>query len=183
MLFNLPRRCSCWRRASRPEARGWLSRYPPRHSGTPPATSWMRAVRTRRRCRGRPSGSPPRCPAPPDPSRLGACIQIQLVTVILLTIEKVVGLTGFVIIHVFIASFSPAQGDRNQMVIAKFTRPVNSMPMSTWNACAACNLSHRYLSHRLREIPQKQRYRVANLLVESILLTSTSKFRHSTNFQ
>ena len=40
-------------------------------------------------------------------------------------------LTGFVIIHVFITSFSPAQGERNQMVNAKFTRPVNVMPMST----------------------------------------------------
>ena len=48
-------------------------------------------------------------------------------------LEKVVGLTGFVIIHVFIASFSPAQGERNQMVNAKFTRPVNAMPMSTPN--------------------------------------------------
>ena len=46
-------------------------------------------------------------------------------------VEKVVGLTGFVIIHVLIASFSPAQGERNQMVIANFTRPVNAMPMST----------------------------------------------------
>ena len=46
-------------------------------------------------------------------------------------LEKVVGLTGFVIIHVFIASFSPAQGERNQMVNTKFTRPVNEMPMST----------------------------------------------------
>ena len=45
-------------------------------------------------------------------------------------LEKVMGLTGFVIIHVFIASFSPAQGERNQMVNAKFTRPVNAMPMS-----------------------------------------------------
>ena len=36
-------------------------------------------------------------------------------------VEKVVGLTGFVIIHVFIASFSPAQGERYQMVNAKFT--------------------------------------------------------------
>ena len=44
------------------------------------------------------------------------------------------GLTGFVIIHVFIASFSPAQGERNLMVNAKFTRPVNAMPMSTLNA-------------------------------------------------
>ena len=43
------------------------------------------------------------------------------------------GLTGLVIIHVFIASFSPAQGERNQMVNTKFTRPVNAMPMSTWN--------------------------------------------------
>ena len=41
------------------------------------------------------------------------------------------GLTGFVIIHVFIASISPAQGERNQMLNAKFTRPVNAMPMST----------------------------------------------------
>ena len=41
------------------------------------------------------------------------------------------GLTGFMIIHVFIASFSPAQGERNQIVDAKFTRPVNVMPMST----------------------------------------------------
>ena len=41
------------------------------------------------------------------------------------------GLTGFVIIHVFIASFSPVQGERNQMVNTKFTRPVNEMPMST----------------------------------------------------
>ena len=40
------------------------------------------------------------------------------------------GLTGFVIIHVLIASFSPAQGERNQMVHAKFTTPVNVMPMS-----------------------------------------------------
>ena len=32
------------------------------------------------------------------------------------------------IIHVFIASFSPAQGGRNQMLNAKFTRPVNVMP-------------------------------------------------------
>ena len=46
-------------------------------------------------------------------------------------LEKVVGLTGFVIIHVFIASFSPAHGERNQIVNAKFTRPVNAMPMST----------------------------------------------------
>ena len=46
-------------------------------------------------------------------------------------IEKVVGLTGFVIIHVFIASFSPAQGESSQMVNTKFTRPVNAMPMST----------------------------------------------------
>ena len=35
------------------------------------------------------------------------------------------------IIHVFIASFSPAQGERNQMVNTKFTRPVNEMPMSS----------------------------------------------------
>ena len=47
------------------------------------------------------------------------------------SLEKVVGLTGFVIIHVFIASFSPAQGERNQMVDTKFTRPVNEMPMSS----------------------------------------------------
>ena len=40
------------------------------------------------------------------------------------------GLTGFVIIHVFIASFSPAREERNQMVNTKFTRPVNAMPMS-----------------------------------------------------
>ena len=48
-----------------------------------------------------------------------------------LGIGKVVGLTGFVIIPVFIASFSPARGERNQMVNTKFTRPVNAMPMST----------------------------------------------------
>ena len=48
-------------------------------------------------------------------------------------LEKVVGLTSFVIIHVFIASFSPAQGEHNQMVNAKFTRPVNEMPMSDGN--------------------------------------------------
>ena len=46
-------------------------------------------------------------------------------------LEKVVGLTGFVIIHVFIPSFSPAQGECNQIVNTKFTRPVNEMPMST----------------------------------------------------
>ena len=40
------------------------------------------------------------------------------------------GLTGFVITYVFIALFSPAQGERNQMVNTKFTRPVNEMPMS-----------------------------------------------------
>ena len=47
-------------------------------------------------------------------------------------VEKVVGLTGFVIIHVIIASFSPAQGERNQMVMVntKFTRLVNEMPLS-----------------------------------------------------
>ena len=56
------------------------------------------------------------------------------------TVEKVVGLTGFVIIHVLIASFSPAQGKHNQMVNAKFTRPVNAMPMSSsqWNWLAKC---------------------------------------------
>ena len=43
-------------------------------------------------------------------------------------LEKVVRLTGFVIIHVFIASFSPA---RNQMVNTEFTRPVNEMPISS----------------------------------------------------
>ena len=32
------------------------------------------------------------------------------------------GLTDFVIIHLFIASFSPAQGDCNQMLNVKFTR-------------------------------------------------------------
>ena len=41
------------------------------------------------------------------------------------------GLTGFVIFHVLIAPFSPAQGERNQVVNTKFTRPVNEMPMST----------------------------------------------------
>ena len=40
------------------------------------------------------------------------------------------GLTGFVINHVFIASFSPEQGERNPMVNTEFTRPVNKMPMS-----------------------------------------------------
>ena len=49
-------------------------------------------------------------------------------------LEKVMGLTGLVIIHVFISSFYPAQGERNQMVNAKFTRPVDAMPMSTLNA-------------------------------------------------
>ena len=49
----------------------------------------------------------------------------------LLQLEKVMGSTGFEIILVFIASFSPAQGERNQMVNAKFTRPVNAMPMSS----------------------------------------------------
>jgi len=43
-------------------------------------------------------------------------------------LEKVVGLTGFVIIHVFIALFSPAQGERNRTVNTTFTRPVNEMP-------------------------------------------------------
>ena len=43
--------------------------------------------------------------------------------------EKAVELTGFAIIHVFIATFSPAQGERNQIVNAKFTRPVNEMPI------------------------------------------------------
>ena len=47
-------------------------------------------------------------------------------------LEKVMGLTGFVIIHVFVASFSPAQGESNQIVNAKFTRPVNALPMSTF---------------------------------------------------
>ena len=56
----------------------------------------------------------------------------------LLQLEKVVGLTGFVIIHVFIASRTPAQGERNQMVNAKFTRPVNSMPMSSVKDMYVC---------------------------------------------
>ena len=38
------------------------------------------------------------------------------------------GLTGFVIIHVLIASFSPAREECNQRVNTKFTRPVNAMP-------------------------------------------------------
>ena len=50
---------------------------------------------------------------------------------------KVVGLTGFVIFHVFIASFSPAQGERNQIANANFTRPVNAMPMSNNRASQA----------------------------------------------
>ena len=45
-------------------------------------------------------------------------------------LEKVMGLTSFV----FIASFSLAQGERNQIVNAEVTRPVNSMPMSTVNS-------------------------------------------------
>ena len=49
-------------------------------------------------------------------------------------LEKVLGLTGFVIIHVFIMSFSPAQGERNQILNAKLTRPVNAMPMSNSEA-------------------------------------------------
>ena len=52
-------------------------------------------------------------------------------------LEKVVGLTGFVTIHVFIASFSPAQGECNQMVNTEFTRPVNGMPMSNVNITRA----------------------------------------------
>ena len=51
-------------------------------------------------------------------------------------LERVMGLTGFVIIYVFIASFSPAQGERNQMVNTKFTRPVNAMPMSSRDSVA-----------------------------------------------
>ena len=50
-------------------------------------------------------------------------------------VEKVVGLAGFMIIQVFIATFSPAQGERNQMVNTKFTRPVNEMPMSNRQCC------------------------------------------------
>ena len=46
-------------------------------------------------------------------------------------LEKVVGLTGFVIIHVFNALFSPVQGEHSHMVNTKFTRPVNEMPMSS----------------------------------------------------
>ena len=53
------------------------------------------------------------------------------------------GLTGFVIIHVFIASFSPAQGERNQMVNTKFTRPVNAMPMSIWNKQLKPKIDHK----------------------------------------
>ena len=49
------------------------------------------------------------------------------------------GLTSFVIIYVFIASFSPAQGERNQMVNAKVTRPVNEMPMSNCDILSALN--------------------------------------------
>ena len=51
-------------------------------------------------------------------------------TLCMLSIEKVVGLTDFVFIHVFIASFSPAQGEGNQIIKTKFTRTVNEMPMS-----------------------------------------------------
>ena len=55
-------------------------------------------------------------------------------TLPVIRVDKAVGLTGFVIIHVFIASFSPAQGERNQMVNATFTRPVNAMPKSSLKA-------------------------------------------------
>ena len=54
----------------------------------------------------------------------------------MLLLEKVVGLTGFVIIHVFFVSFSPAQGERHQMVNTKFTRPVTEMPMSSTDKLA-----------------------------------------------
>ena len=62
-------------------------------------------------------------------------------------LEKVVGLTGFVIIHAFIASFSPAQGERNQVVNAKFTRPFNEMPMSSTRLLTILIASRRSLSH------------------------------------
>ena len=67
-------------------------------------------------------------------------------------LEKVVGLTGFVIIHVFIASFSPAQRERNQIVNAKFTRPVNAMPMSSMDCGSILHLRSEGFavsSHRL----------------------------------
>ena len=56
-------------------------------------------------------------------------------------LEKVVALTGFVMFHVFIASFSPARGERNQMVNTKFTKPVNAMLMSSLHqVCETVNL-------------------------------------------
>ena len=62
----------------------------------------------------------------------------------ILDVEKVVGLTDFVIIHVFIAAFSPAQGEHNQIVNAKFTRPVNAMPMSSSNSQWNASESHEF---------------------------------------
>ena len=63
---------------------------------------------------------------PPPP-----CLNLIPPPLTLSALEKVVGLTGFAIIQVFIASSSPAQGERNQMVNANFTRPVNVMPLSS----------------------------------------------------
>ena len=60
------------------------------------------------------------------------------------------GLTGFVIIHVFVASFSPVQGERNQMVNIKFTRPINEMPMSGEKAVGAGPARHFYCLPTLR---------------------------------
>ena len=67
------------------------------------------------------------------------------------------GLTGFVIIHVFIASFSPAQGERNQMVNAKFTRPVNAKPMSISDegGQARPDRGARQLAARHRQAPRR----------------------------
>ena len=58
-------------------------------------------------------------------------LQPRIESILGSVLVKVVGLTGFVIIHAFIASFSPAQVERKQIVNTKFTRPVNELPMST----------------------------------------------------
>ena len=63
------------------------------------------------------------------------------------------------VIHLFIASFSPAQGERNEMVNTKFTRPVNEMPMSSdqWNSHAFKKISNWITRNALFGVPSFRR--------------------------
>ena len=92
------------------------------------------------------------------------------------------GLTGFVVIHVFIASFSPVKGEYNQIVNAKFTRPVKAMPISSLLLTQlqmkrlylvrgpSCTYSVHPPKHPLSRQPQQER----NQLMKEVALAQLS---------